>query len=139
MDFNECLKKSLAKGVGKDANLIRSLLRASKNRMESAIRLEMSPVTASSKVSLAYDSLREALEALSMERGYKIYNHECYTAFLKEIMAESDLGDSFDSSRKVRNAINYYGRELSEKEAVEMVKRIGTLREKILALLSSVG
>ena len=135
MDFKECIKKMLAKDVSRDASLIKSLLMASKNRMESAIRLEMSPITASSKVSLAYDSLREASEALSIGKGYKIYNHECYTAFLKEIMGESDLGDSFDSARKIRNAINYYGRELSEKEASEMVRRIAGIREKVLQLM----
>jgi len=42
-----------------------SLIRSSNNSTESESRLEMSDVTAGSKLSLAYDSLREALGALA--------------------------------------------------------------------------
>ena len=96
MDFNECLKKRIAKEVKEDRELIESLKKTSQNKLDSESKLELSDVTAGPKISLLYDSLRELLEALAIKKGYKIYNHECYTCFLKEIVNESVKGDEFD-------------------------------------------
>jgi len=136
MDWKECCKKRIVKEVSKDEELINSLIIKSKNKLESEKRLEMDEITASLKLSLAYDSLRALLEALSIEKGYKIYNHECYTAFLKEILNEKRLGDKFDDIRKIRNDVNYYDKELSINEAKEVIKNIKELRKEILSLLN---
>ncbi|MGM5488097.1 MAG: hypothetical protein ACQESG_04065 [Nanobdellota archaeon] len=67
------------------------------------------------KITLLYDALRELLEVI--EEGYKIYNHECYTAFLKEILDQPRYAEEFDKLRKIRNGINYYGKTVSQAEA----------------------
>lgn len=124
MDWKECCNRQIAKEIKADSDMADSLIESSANKFESAGKLERSNVTASSKVSLAYDSLRELLEALSIKKGHKIYNHECYTAFLKEIIGNSALGDEFDSIRKIRNAVNYYGKKLNVEEAAMLLKAI---------------
>lgn len=136
MDFNECLKKNIAKEVKGDTELIASLMKTSKNKMDSESKLELNGVTAGSKISLLYDSLRELLEALAIKNGYKIYNHECYTCFLKEMLNESIKGDEFDELRKIRNGINYYAKDISVEEAEDVLKRIKELRKDILKLLN---
>lgn len=135
MDWKECLDKKITKNVNIDLDMINSLIKSSENKLKSEEKLVMSNVTASSKVSLIYDSLRELLEALALKKGYKIYNHECYGAFIKEILKESDKGDEFDELRKVRNDINYYGKEISVEDAKSIVKRIKNLRNFVLRLL----
>ena len=135
MDFNECIKKRIAKEVKEDKELIASLIKTSQNKFDSEKKLELSEVTSSSKISLLYDSLRELLEALAIKNGYKIYNHECYTYFLKEILNESIKGDEFDELRKIRNSINYYAKDISVEEAKDVLKRIIKLRKGILNLL----
>src|SRR3989344_1570196 len=135
MDFDECLKKRIAKEVNEDNELIASLIKTSQNKFDSEKKLELSEVTSCSKISLLYDSLRELLEALAIKNGYKIYNHECYTYFLKEILNESIKGDEFDELRKVRNSINYYAKDVSIEEAKDILKRIKVLRNKIFILL----
>ena len=135
MDFGECLKKRIAKEVNEDKELIASLIKTSQNKFDSEKKLELSEVTSSSKISLLYDSLRELLEALAIKNGYKIYNHECYTYFLKEILNESIKGDEFDELRKIRNSINYYAKDISIKEAKDVLERIMKLRGEILNLL----
>ncbi len=97
--------------------------------------LPLNEVTASPKLSLVYDSLRELLEALSLKNGYKVYNHECYAAFLKEVLHDDSKGDSFDEIRKVRNSVNYYGAELSAKEADDVIVKIKALRKSVAVLL----
>ena len=135
MDWKECCTEKIAKSIKPDTNLIKSLIESSKNKIESESKLPMSKITASSKLSLAYDSLRELLEALATKNGYKIYNHECYTAFLKEIIKRSDIGDEFDNIRKVRNAVNYYGKKISPKESEMIIARIKNLLNTVSKLL----
>jgi len=135
MDFNECIKKKIAKEVNKDEELITSLIKTSQNKLDSGDSLELNDVTSASKISLLYDSLRELLEALAIKNSYKIYNHECYTYFLKEILNESNKGDEFDELRKIRNSINYYAKDISVVEAKDVLERTKKLRGEILKLL----
>jgi len=134
-DWKSCMDSLTAKRIRPDKGKIKSLLKSSGSKLESEGRLEMDDVTATSKFSLAYESLRESLEALAIKKGYKIYNHECYTYFLKEIIRESEKGDEFDSIRKIRNAVNYYGKELKPKQAEDLIKRIRNLRSFVLNIL----
>ncbi len=124
------------KSVKLDEDMVNSLIKSSENKFKSENKLEMSDVTAGSKLSLAYDSLRELLEALALRKGYKIYNHECYTSFLKEIIGESDKGDDFDEIRKMRNAVNYYGKDITIEEAGKIIARIKGLKEFVSNLLN---
>tara|TARA_Y100000296_G_scaffold85473_1_gene121504 strand:+ start:3992 stop:4405 length:414 start_codon:yes stop_codon:yes gene_type:complete len=121
MDWISCKNKKLVKNISTDNNLINSLLETSSKKFKTQSMLPLNNTTASSKFILAYDSLRELLEALSISKGYKIYNHECYCAFLKEILKESKLGDDFNSLRKIRNSINYYGKNLSKDETNSLI------------------
>jgi len=128
MDWLECKNRRMAREASPDEGMIRSLIKSSNNKLESGRRLVMSDVTASSKLSLAYDSLRELLEALALSKGFKIYNHECYSAFLKDVMGSSDKADDFDVIRRVRNSVNYYGKELGKEEASDIIGRATGLR-----------
>ncbi len=127
MDWKTCCDKRIAKEIKEDEELRRSLIKSSENKQASEKKLALDQVTAASKLSLAYDALRELLEALAIKKGFKIYNHECYTAFLKEIMQESEKGDAFDEIRKERNAVNYYGKEITSAEADRIIQTIDRL------------
>ncbi len=122
MDWKDCIYRSISKEVKLDKNLVISLLNSADKKLEAEAHL---PSTLPEpKICLIYDALRSILEALALQRGFKIYNHECYTPFLKEILNESALGDKFDEFRKLRNAINYYGKDVSENEAKFIIKEM---------------
>ncbi len=131
MDWNSCMKNNLAKNSKLDSNLITSLKKSSSKKFESESLLPLNDITAASKICLAYDALREILEAFAIKNGYKIYNHECYTAFLREIKRESIMADEFDKFRKIRNAINYYGKDVTSGEAQQVLEGIRELAQKI--------
>ncbi len=135
MDWKECCDKRIVKNVSKDEELINSLIKTSENKLKTQEKIITDNITASSKFSLAYDSLRELIEALSLKSGFKIYNHEGYTAFLKEIVKNSALGEKFDDLRKIRNSINYYGKEISIEDSKKLINLVKELREKIKVLL----
>src|SRR3989344_1212322 len=119
MDWNECTKKRTAKETKKDINLIKSMKEIAEIKIKSADSL--SEELFIGKITLLYDALREYLECLALEEGYKIYNHECYTPFLKEKLNLSREADIFDELRKIRNGINYYGRKVAKEEAEEII------------------
>lgn len=131
MDMIECKKKRLTKEVKIDKNLINSLIKSSLKRLKTQELLPLNNTTSSSKISLTYEALRELLEALGISKGYKIYNHECYCAFLKEIMNESNLGNEFNKFRKTRNAINYYGKDISTDEAKHLIQEMKEFIKKV--------
>jgi hypothetical protein len=135
MDWNECQKARLVKSVSPDADFVMSLQQSAEHKQQSQLLLPMQSVTAASKVSLAYDALREKLEALSIKHGWKVLNHECYCAFLKEQMHESDIADVFDVLRKLRNDVNYYGKEISTDDANKAVNQLLSLTKKVDVLL----
>ena len=102
MDWDECRRKRLVKDVGIDVPLIKSLIESSESKLESNDRLELDEVTASTKISIIYDSLREVLEALSIKKGFKIYNHECFCSFLSFVLNEDIFSKSFNKSLSIR-------------------------------------
>jgi hypothetical protein len=125
MDWSNCIKKSIIKDVSIDINKINSIKFVSEEKIRSANYLPDDHKI--SKITLLYDALRELLEAKALENGFKIYNHECYTAFLKEILNKSDQGNLFDEIRKIRNGINYYGKKITDDEAIYVIKTIKEL------------
>jgi uncharacterized protein (UPF0332 family) len=135
MDWKECWDKRIAKNTSRDENLIKSLIEMSDIKEGVVNSAKIDENTALAYIPTAYDSLRELIEALSLKKGFKIYNHECYTSFLKEIMKESELGEKFDKIRKVRNSINYYGKRISLEDSKKVINSINLLRKRIKVLL----
>jgi len=129
MDWRECIKQRIVKEVKKDKNLITSTREIAEIKMKSAGVLPDAYFIA--KISLLYDALREYLESVALEKGYKIYNHECYSAFLKEILNLPYEADLFDKLRRIRNGINYYGRKVSEDEAAKVISDLNSLIKRV--------
>ncbi len=130
-DWEACCKKGRVSDIHPDPALISSLLSSSEASIKSARLLPLTSDTASDKIDLAYKALRLLLEALSSQRGYKISNHECYTAFLKEVMKCGEDGDAFDRFRVLRNNINYYGTRVSVEDAKATSPQIEELRTRL--------
>lgn len=135
MDWTDCERTRQVKRITTNAALIESLISSANDKHTSQMLLPMQQATASTKVSLEYDCLREKLEALAIKHGWKIYNHDCYCAFLKEKLKESNLGDIFDKFRRLRNNIEYYGEKIPMPDAERIIKEIQSLTTKIDALL----
>ncbi|MEK6893013.1 MAG: hypothetical protein AABX07_02310 [Nanoarchaeota archaeon] len=135
MDWEECLAKRIARPAQSDLELIKSLRKTSENKLLSADLLELNETTAVSKLSLYYDSARELLEALAIDKGYKIYNHECYAGFLKEAVGNKNLAERFDRLRILRNSVNYYGQNISLIDTKESISELKILIKELKSLL----
>jgi hypothetical protein len=131
MDLDECKQKRLIKKIKPDSPLIISLIETGNRKIQTNNQIELNDITASTKVTIIYDSLREILEAVAIQRGIKIYNHECFCAFLTEICGEELFSVKFNKFRKIRNSINYYGKNITLKEAEIIIQEMIHLRKEI--------
>lgn len=128
MDWEECINKKVVKEAKEDKNLIKSTREIAEIKIKSADILPDNLYIG--KITLLYDALRAFLEVKALENGYKIYNHECFTAFLKEILKFNTEAYMFDKLRKARNSINYYGRKVSYEEASNIIADLQLLIKK---------
>ena len=138
MKFEDFIEKGLVRKTSKDKSLVRALLQNSKKDIEFLNGLKINEKSVRKIMTNFYDVLRSVLEAVSVIKGYKIYSHEAYIYFLKEIK-EDLLAIKFDRFRRIRNSINYYGKDISIEETKENIyeikKMINILIKKYLGKL----
>ena len=134
MKFEDFIKNRQVKNAIKDVQLAKSLLSTAEQDLEFFKTLPINNISARKIVSNYYDILRSTLEALASLEGYKVYSHEAFTYYLKENV-EGDTSRKFERLRKIRNSINYYGKEISAEEAKELVNEILALIDKIKSML----
>lgn len=135
MRFEDFIKEGTVRKAERDEQLINSVLNTADTDIEFLSGLKVTAISARKIVSNYYDVMREILEALAINDGYKVYSHEAFTYFLKERYSDA-LSIKFDRFRKLRNKINYYGTSISVDEALqykdEIISIIAELREKLL-------
>jgi len=135
IDWESCKREGFAKKITPDSGKINAIIASAQNREKTAKLLPMNDTTKETIISLQYDVLRELLEALAIQKGFKIYNHECYTSFLKSVIKDDNFALEFDSLRLLRNAINYYGRKIELNDAKSTSATIEKLITKAKKLL----
>ena len=123
MIFKDFIDKKLVRRISKDVNLAKSLLKNIKKDIKFLNNLEINENSSRKIMTNYYDSLREVLEAISIIDGFRIYSHEAFTYFLKE-KGEEIISIKFDRFRKIRNSINYYGKDISIEETKENIDKI---------------
>ena len=131
MDLNECFKKGLIKRTQRNEDLANSLIEMAKIKEDAVNNAKIDNINISAYVSLAYDALRETLEALCVLNGYKVLSHICIGELLKDILNNFDYED-FDRMRWIRNSINYYGKKVDFNQGKELITKIFAIKEKII-------
>jgi len=131
MKFADFIEKGIARKTSRDISLAKSLLQHSKEDLRFLNKLKVDESSVRKIMTNFYDVLRSILEAISVIKGYKIYSHEAYTYFLQEI-GEELIAVKFDRFRKIRNSINYYGKDISIDETKENIFEI---KEMIYVLI----
>jgi len=134
MDLNECFRKGLIKKTRIDSELIKSLTEMSDIKENTVKTAKINNVNISAYVSLAYDSLREILEALCVSKGYKVLSHICIGELLKDMLEDFDYHE-FDRMRYIRNGINYYGVKVELEPGKEIINKIFSMKNRIKSLL----
>jgi len=130
MDLDECFRKGLIKKTNVNTELIKSLIEMSKIKELAVSSAKIDKINISAYVSLAYDALREILEAICISRGYKVLSHICIGELLKDVLG-ADYAE-FDRLRWTRNSINYYGIKVDFEQGKEIIDKIFVMKNKFL-------
>lgn len=124
MKWEDCVDGKKIRQASPDRSLIKSLLEMSENKINVISSLTLNDTTASVVFVEYYEALREVVEAIASKNGFKVYSHECLTSMLQELAKEIMIAQKFDRFRKLRNGVNYYGKQVSLEEAKKAVKEI---------------
>jgi len=127
MDLNDCFNRKLIRKTKIDLELVESLFEMSDIKEKAVNTAKISQENISAYVSLAYDSLREFLEGICVNLGYKVLSHICIGELLKRELSYFDYGE-FDRLRYIRNSINYYGVKIEFNQGKEIIKKIFALK-----------
>lgn len=117
-----------------DINLSNATFKESVERLQTA-KFMLNKVKPKYILENAYESMREAADALLYKDGFKSYSHEASISYLKKKgFNESDL-IKMDRFRKIRNDIKYYGGtadELDAKDALTLADSIISMVKKLI-------
>lgn len=135
MRFQDFIDQQKARQAAPDIQLVKSLIKMSDSHIETIKQIELTEITAATIMTTYYEALRELVEAITAKNGYKVYSHEAFTYFFKEL-GEEWIASKFDRFRKIRNNINYYGKPIDKNSAesniTEIEKIIKELKQKFL-------
>lgn len=129
-DFNFFITKGEVKKQSPDRNLATATFKDSEERLMLAKSL-VAMAKAKYVLENAYESMREAADAVLYNEGFKSFSHEASIVYLlKKGFSESDIAE-FDRFRKIRNGIKYYGGDCDESDAEAAIK----LADKIVNIV----
>ena len=131
MDLNECFKKGLIRRIRGDKGLIKSLIEMANIKEITVKTAKVNEQNVSAYVSLAYDSLREILEAICLSLNYKVLSHICVGELLKDKLKDFDY-EEFDRLRYIRNSINYYGVKIEFEQGKEIIKKLFVMKSQLI-------
>ena len=131
MDLVDCTKKGFIKKTMIDKELMVSLREMSDIKENTVKSAKIDKQNISVYVSVAYDSLREILEAVCISKGYKVTNHICLGELMKKLDSSFDYA-TYDRLRYIRNGINYYGEKIDFEQGKQIIEKIFVLKKNIL-------
>ncbi|MBI4021281.1 MAG: hypothetical protein HY369_03495 [Candidatus Aenigmarchaeota archaeon] len=116
MRFQDFIDSGKARRARPDIQLARSLIKMSDSLLETLAGIPCTPQSAPTIMTNFYEALREIVEAMAVKDGYKVYSHEAFTFYLREL-GETTIAEKFDRFRRIRNGINYYGKPIDAPSA----------------------
>jgi len=131
MRFEQSIADGYVKKVPIDKIMAKSLLLSGDEALYAAQKLPLEQGTAKAILRELYEGLRQHCEAIGYFRGYKFRSHEAITYFIEEVLHDTALAARFDRYRKLRNGINYYGKDVSLETVKEALQEIPEIVKKL--------
>lgn len=131
MDLGDCWDKGHIKKTKPNKELVKSLIEMSNIKEKAVNSADIDELTISAYVPMAYDSLREVLEAICISRGYKVTSHVCIGELIRTFLDDFDF-HGFDRFRYIRNGINYYGEKVDFKQGIDIIKKMFEMKKKLI-------
>lgn len=130
MDINEHVKNGTVKKTINGKELAQSLLAMADIKEQTVMSVTLTESNISAYIPMAYDSLREVLDALCILNGYKPQSHIHTGEIAKTLYTEFDF-ISFDRFRYARNRINYYGEKIELQQGKDFIQKIIQMKKEV--------
>ncbi len=130
MNFEEFIRSGKVRKSQPDTQHTKALIKMSEAHINFLRLQKIDETSATTLFVMYYEALREIIEAIATEDGYKVYSHEAFTAYLEKLK-DYESAAKYDRLRKMRNAANYYGKPVDANEANASAEEIIKLIEKI--------
>ncbi len=134
MDLESCKRKGFIRRTTPNRELAKSLVEMSKIKEKTVIASKLDKENISAYIPMAYDSLREILEAVGIMNSFKVTSHICMEKLLATIYPKINW-EEFDRFRYTRNSINYYGEKVDFEQGRELIDKMFLLKKDILLIL----
>ena len=131
MKWQDFIDERKVKRTNKDVSKIKSLIKMSDNLIISLSRMKIDYINSSMILSNYYEALRQIVESISILHGFIVYSHEAFTSFLSEVLHDNILAKKFDRFRKMRNGVNYYGKNIDLETAKDAADEIPLLIKRL--------
>ena len=135
MDIDDCYKNGDIRKTRINEELIKSLVEMSDIKEKTINSAKIDGISISAYVSMAYDSLREFLEAICISHGYKVLSHLCLGELLRTIIDKFNFSE-FDRFRYIRNGINYYGTKIDFNQGKEIIRKMFEMKSNLRRCLN---
>lgn len=130
MSFNRFIEEGKVRKGKPDLPLAQSLINTSDKHLKVVLMLDINETTKETIFVMSYEALRELIESMAIREGYKVYSHEAFTFYLQD-KGNDALARKFDRYRKLRNGVNYYGKEIPLAEVQSATKEIQELIKEV--------
>lgn len=138
MQFEYFLKKGDVKKASIDKELAKSLIKDMKDRINKSLMLD-AKVFSKMIFENIYDALRDFCDAILALEGYKSYSHQASIVFLSKIHFNDVLIQEIDQFRQKRNDSKYYGKSVSQEDAIRIKNFYLDNKEKFEKLIKDRG
>ena len=88
MQFKDFIKNGKVRKGEPDTELAKALIKMSGMQLEATSSISITELSASPVFVGYYEALREICEAVCALKGFKVYSHEAFTIYLKELLGE---------------------------------------------------
>ncbi len=131
MDLDGCREKGFIKRTKRNCELVKSLIDMSGIKEKTVNNAPIDEDNICAYLPMAYDSLREIMEAICILHSYKVTSHICLGRLVKTLVEDFDYY-RFDRFRYMRNSINYYGEKTDFNQGKEMIRKIFEMKNLLL-------
>jgi len=135
--FESFIERKVVRKVSPDKQRAKKLIIDGKNRLRDVqlLDIEKMPKFVFENV---YDAIRDFLDAILLNEGYKSYSHEASIAYLLDKGIDVYIINKLDKFRYKRDDSRYYGEEISVEEAKSIKAFYLEFKHKINKILEEI-
>ena len=131
--WSKCIEEGDALKVSPDRERALSLVKIADKRLRFYAGIKTDEASKNFVFEAVYTCAVEVLHAVLIAKGYKVLNHKCLCAYLRDVAGRADMASTLNSNRLRRNSLIYDGEEIpldtAKSEIINLRKLIQEVKQ----------